>query len=40
MKVRSDLLKHFTDVLYENNFLQINTPKIIGESSEGGADVF
>lgn len=30
----------FRDYLYQENFMEIHTPKLIGGASEGGANVF
>lgn len=40
MRIRSGILKHFRDSLYDDSFVEINTPKLIAGASEGGADVF
>ena len=40
MRIRSGILKNFRDSLYDDNFIEINTPKLIAGASEGGADVF
>ena len=39
-KIQSDLVKYLREFLYENNFREIHTPKLIGAASESGADVF
>src|SRR6478672_7246678 len=38
--VRSAALNIIRDTLLKNNYLEINTPKIIGTASEGGANLF
>lgn len=40
MRIRSGVLRLFRDALYAEGFTEINTPKLIGGESEGGADVF
>lgn len=40
MKVRSGILRLFRDSLYQEEFVEINTPKLIAGASEGGSDVF
>ena len=39
-KVRSDILKSIRDYFYQNNFTEINTPKMIATATEGGAALF
>ena len=39
-QIQSNLVKHFRDYLYENKFIEIHTPKIIGAASESGSEVF
>ena len=39
-KVQSEFVKGLRDYLYENNFTEIHTPKLIGAASESGSDVF
>jgi len=36
----SDSIKHIREFLYENDFIEIFSPKILGYPSEGGAEVF
>jgi len=39
-KARSNVLKSIRDYFYENDFLEINTPKMIATATEGGAALF
>jgi nondiscriminating aspartyl-tRNA synthetase len=39
-KIRSDLLRYIREFLYEQDFTEINTPKIVAGAAEGGAEVF
>jgi nondiscriminating aspartyl-tRNA synthetase len=39
-KIRSDLTRYIRDFLYENDFTEINTPKLVAGAAEGGAEVF
>lgn len=39
-KVRSQLLRYIRDFLYEQDFVEINTPKLVAGAAEGGAEVF
>ena len=39
-KVQSALVKYMREYLYNNNFTEIHTPKIIGAASESGSEVF
>ena len=39
-KIQSDLVRYLREFLYENNFREIHTPKLIGAASESGAEVF
>lgn len=39
-KIRSDLLKYIREFLYEQEFVEINTPKLVAGAAEGGAEVF
>jgi nondiscriminating aspartyl-tRNA synthetase len=39
-KIRSDLLKYIREFLYEQDFVEINTPKLVAGAAEGGAEVF
>jgi aspartyl-tRNA synthetase len=40
IKLRSQVLASIRETLIEKKFIEINTPKIIGSASEGGADLF
>ena len=39
-RVQSVLIKYMREYLYNNNFIEIHTPKLIGAASESGSDVF
>lgn len=39
-KVQSTLIKYMREYLYNNNFTEIHTPKLIGAASESGSEVF
>ena len=39
-KLRSQVLASIRETLVKRKFIEINTPKIIGSASEGGADLF
>ena len=39
-KIRSDLLKYIREYLYAQDFVEINTPKLVAGAAEGGAEVF
>lgn len=39
-KIQSSLVKHMRDFLYQNNFIELHSPKLIGSASESGSDVF
>jgi nondiscriminating aspartyl-tRNA synthetase len=39
-RVRSELLRYIRDFLYKNEFVEINTPKLVAGAAEGGAEVF
>jgi nondiscriminating aspartyl-tRNA synthetase len=39
-KVNAEILKSYSDVMRENGFLEIKTPKIVGAATEGGANFF
>lgn len=39
-KIRSDLLRYIREYLYEQDFVEINTPKLVAGAAEGGAEVF
>lgn len=39
-KIRSELLRYIREFLYQNDFVEINTPKLVAGAAEGGAEVF
>lgn len=39
-KIRSELLRYIREYLYDNDFTEINTPKLVAGAAEGGAEVF
>ncbi len=39
-KIRGSLTRHLRDFLYQNEFIEIDTPKLLAEATEGGAEVF
>jgi len=39
-KIRADLLRYIRDFLGEQDFTEINTPKLVAGAAEGGAEVF
>src|SRR3989344_8725612 len=39
-RIRSELLRYIREFLYKNDFVEINTPKLVAGAAEGGADVF
>ncbi|MEP7205057.1 MAG: aspartate--tRNA(Asn) ligase [Candidatus Saccharibacteria bacterium] len=39
-KIRADLTKYIRAFLNENEFIEIDTPKLLAEPTEGGAEVF
>jgi len=39
-KIRSDLLLYIRDFLNKQDFVEINTPKLVAGAAEGGAEVF
>ena len=39
-RVQSELTKYMREYLYNNNFTEIHTPKLIGAASESGSEVF
>ena len=39
-KIRADLLKYIRDFLTDNEFVEIQTPKLLAGATEGGAEVF
>lgn len=40
MRVQSKLVESFREYLYDNDFTEIHTPKLIGAASESGSEVF
>ncbi len=39
-RLRSDVIRHIREFLYKQDFVEINTPKIVAGAAEGGAEVF
>ena len=39
-RIRSEMLHYLRDFLYRNDFVEINTPKLLAGATEGGAEVF
>lgn len=39
-RIRSSLLRYIREYLYKNEFVEIQTPKILAGATEGGAEVF
>lgn len=39
-KIRASILKNIRDYLVKNEFVEIQTPKLLAEATEGGAEVF
>lgn len=39
-KIRSSLTRYIRDFLGDNEFIEIDTPKLLAEATEGGAEVF
>lgn len=39
-KIRSALVRALRDYLYEHEFVEVDTPKLLGKPTEGGAEVF
>jgi nondiscriminating aspartyl-tRNA synthetase len=39
-KIRAALLRNIREFLYKNEFVEINTPKLLAGATEGGAEVF
>lgn len=39
-KIQSTLIRYMREYLYNNNFTEIHTPKLIGTASESGSEVF
>ena len=40
LKIQSDFVKYMREYLYNNDFTEIHTPKLIGSASESGSEVF
>ena len=40
LKIQSDFVKYMREYLYNNDFTEIHTPKLIGTASESGSEVF
>ena len=38
--IRAELLRYIREFLYEREFVEINTPKLVAGAAEGGAEVF
>lgn len=39
-KIRADMVRYLREYLYGQEFIEIDTPKILAEATEGGAEVF
>lgn len=39
-RIRSELLRYIREFLYKQDFVEINTPKLVAGAAEGGAEVF
>lgn len=39
-KIRSELTRYIREFLHQNDFTEINTPKLVAGAAEGGAEVF
>lgn len=39
-KIRSEILRYIREFLYSEDFVEINTPKLVAGAAEGGAEVF
>ncbi len=39
-RLRSELTRYIREFLYKNDFVEINTPKLVAGAAEGGAEVF
>lgn len=39
-RIRSELLRYIREYMYKNDFVEINTPKLVAGAAEGGAEVF
>jgi aspartyl-tRNA synthetase len=40
MRIQAAVSQLFREYMYENNFTEIHSPKMIGGASEGGSNVF
>jgi len=39
-KIRADMTRYIRDFLHDKEFIEIDTPKLLAEATEGGAEVF
>lgn len=39
-KIRASILRYIREYMYKNEFMEIETPKLLAEPTEGGAEVF
>lgn len=39
-RIRADLTRYIREFLYQHEFVEIDTPKLLAEATEGGAEVF
>src|SRR5437868_6289673 len=39
-RIRSELIRYIREYLYQQDFVEINTPKLVAGAAEGGAEVF
>lgn len=39
-KIRADIVRYMREYLYQNEFIEIDTPKLLAGATEGGAEVF
>lgn len=39
-KIRASITRYLREFLYENEFVEIDTPKLLAEATEGGSEVF
>jgi nondiscriminating aspartyl-tRNA synthetase len=39
-KIRASITRYLREFLYDNEFIEIDTPKLLAEATEGGAEVF
>jgi aspartyl-tRNA synthetase len=40
MRIQAAVSQLFREFMYDNNFTEIHSPKLIGGASEGGSNVF